>query len=267
AEAPVLVFSDANSMYKPDALWKLARWMKREEVGCVCGRLYYRKTAEHHAEKGEIKYWDWDTRLKIWEGRSGHLLGANGAIFALRKNLALELPGNQSNDMILPIIARLRGCHAVYDPDAVAVEKTAESVSGEFHRKARIIARGLNGVIFILKFALRHISNSSASLSSVMFVLFQLICKKFFRYLAFPAFFLMLWMGLLTYPGITFTATLFMWGFILLCLLINILYPAGRKLWARWPNLSYPLAMAWAGCVGFWIFITGRTMSQWKSRR
>lgn len=267
ADSPILVFTDANSMYRPDALLKLVRWMKLKKVGCVCGRLIYKKTTDHHAEKGEIKYWDWDTRLKLWEGRSGHLLGSNGAIFALRSDLAVELPGDQSNDMILPIVARLRDYYAVYDPDAVAVEKTAKSVIEEYQRKIRIISRGLNGVIFALKYARQKGRKVSTKPGSQFFVLFQMICKKLFRYLSFPALFIMFWLGLFTSPGITFHVTLIMWSLILLCIIVTLVSPAAKRIFPSWPDLSYPLAMAWAGCAGFWIFITGKTMSHWKSHR
>jgi cellulose synthase/poly-beta-1,6-N-acetylglucosamine synthase-like glycosyltransferase len=179
----------------------------------------------------------------------------------------MELPGDQSNDMILPIAARLHGYSVIYDPDAVAVERTAKSVLEEYQRKVRIIARGLNGVVFALRCARQKGGKISSAPGSQVFVVLQMVCKKLFRYLSFPALFIMLWLGLLTPPGITFGATLVMWSGLLLCILVTILAPSGKRIFRPWPDLSYLLAMAWAGCAGFWIFITGKTMSHWKSHR
>lgn len=53
ASAPLLIFSDANSEFRPDAAIRLARWFMNENIGCVCGRLIYRRSGFDDADTGE----------------------------------------------------------------------------------------------------------------------------------------------------------------------------------------------------------------------
>jgi cellulose synthase/poly-beta-1,6-N-acetylglucosamine synthase-like glycosyltransferase len=93
-------------------------------------------------------YWKYETFLKRCEGRLGGLLGANGAIYAIRRNLYQQIPSNTIvDDFVIPLLARLRtGCRIVYDYDAVAREETAASVGAEFDRRARIGAGGFRSI-------------------------------------------------------------------------------------------------------------------------
>jgi len=267
ATGSVIVYSDANSLYDPLALRHLARWMKDRRVGCVCGRLIYADSGNSAADSGEKRYWSWDTRIKQWEGRSGYLLGANGAIFALRKFLAVSLPSDQSNDMVLPIAARLRGYFAVFDPEAVATESTAGTVKREMRRKTRIIARGINGVVFSLHFAFRDTWALSTPLPSRLFVLFQVVAKKLFRYLSFPS--LAGLMALGPVAGVGWAARLsgLLWMGLAATVLLTVAGPLTGLLFRRRPNFAYPLTVAFAACAGFALFLTGRDVSRWKSQR
>lgn len=267
ANSQILIFSDANSMYEKDAVKNLVRWMKNEKIGCVCGRLVYLKKGISTSEKGERAYWDWDTKIKMWEGNNGYLLGGNGAIFALRKNLAVVLPGNQSNDMILPIVARLRNYYVMYEPNAIAKEETASSLLKEYKRKVRIISRGLNGVVFTLKFLMKDKIAKKLPLQKMIFFLFQLFCKKFLRYLAFPAVLMMMLLVFFLPEGITLIVGQLMWfGFGVIALLSLLKKYFGKQLKSL-PDFSYILLMAWAGCMGFYIFLTGKSSSRWRSQR
>lgn len=267
ARGSILVFSDANSLYEPLALKKLVRWMTNPAVGCVCGRLIYTNHNGSSTEEGEKRYWDWDTRIKRWEGASGHLVGANGAIFALRKSLTVELPGDQSNDMVLPIVARLRGFRAVYEPKSVAVESTAQSVRGEFRRKIRIIARGINGVVYSLHCAFQDSQAREAPMAGRLFLLFQLFCKKFCRYLTFPAVGGMMVLG--PFLPLVWARHLSgaLWVALVFTGIVTLVRPVLSPFLRRWPNFTYPLAMAVAACAGFLLFLSGRDVSRWRSQR
>ena len=264
ASAPLLIFSDANSEFRPDAAIRLARWFLNESIGCVCGRLIYRRPGFGEAQTGENKYWNWDARLKTAEGSSGHLLGGNGAIFAITRSMMIPLPGSQSNDMILPIVTRLRGKLVIYDPEAVAYEPPAGSVTAEFYRKKRIIARGLRGVFFSLHFAFTDLQARKTCLLKRAYAIFQMVMKKLFRYLAFPGIVVMMISGLFSHNSFTVYTDL------VLCAALAA--ASGWSLFAgaekpRRKDFSYPLFMALAGCAGFLDFITGKDVSRWKSRR
>lgn len=265
--APILIFSDANSMLQPDSIRYLVRWFARENVGCVCGRLRYKENLDDIAAKGERRYWNWDTRLKLWEGRNGRLLGGNGAILALRRTLAVPLPGNQSNDMVWPIITRLEGYLNIFDPEAVAVEKTPGSIERESRRKSRIIARGMAGVFYSLKYAFQDTGKPGITSFGKAFLLYQLIAKKLFRYLAFPALLLSMVSGVFLYSHVEFILSSIFWcllGGSVLSTYFARLYSSGVSFF---PDFSYPLTMAAAAFSGVWKYVSGSELSRWKSQR
>lgn len=145
ATGQLLVFSDANSMYEPDALKQLVRPFADDRVGCVCGELRYR-TQQAGVGKGEGAYWRYEQFLKRHESRLGSLVGANGSIYALRRELFEELAPAVISDFIMPIRVRLRGHDVVYEPRAVAHEETGAGFADEFKRRRRIVARSVYGL-------------------------------------------------------------------------------------------------------------------------
>jgi cellulose synthase/poly-beta-1,6-N-acetylglucosamine synthase-like glycosyltransferase len=93
-------------------------------------------------------YWRYETFLKRCEAKLGALLGANGAIYAIRRSLLTPVPETLLvDDFVIPLRARLEsGCRIVYDQDAIAREETAPDVASEFRRRARIGAGGFQAL-------------------------------------------------------------------------------------------------------------------------
>ncbi|HJP33160.1 MAG: glycosyltransferase family 2 protein [Candidatus Latescibacteria bacterium] len=143
ATGDVLVFTDANSMYHADALQQLVVPFADTRVGCVCGELRYANPQHAAAGKGEGSYWRYEQFLKRRESLLGSLVGANGAIFALRRELFEELGQAIISDFIMPIRVRRRGYRVVYEPAAIAEEEVAIGFGDEFKRRRRIVARSL----------------------------------------------------------------------------------------------------------------------------
>ena len=76
------------------------------------------------------------------ESRLGSCLVVNGSIFAFRKELYEPIDPNLTEDFVLPIRILKKGYSNLFEPDAVAIEKTAEKGHEEFNRKVRIITQG-----------------------------------------------------------------------------------------------------------------------------
>jgi len=93
-------------------------------------------------------YWKYETFLKICESQVGALLGANGAIYAIRRNLYAGIRRNTLiDDFVIPLLTRLRtGCSIEYDAEAVAYEETPEAMGSEFKRRARIGTGGFQSL-------------------------------------------------------------------------------------------------------------------------
>lgn len=146
AEGDILVFSDANSMYDSSALKELVRAFGDRSVGCACGELTYLNPEDRSAGRGEGMYWRYEQFLKRRESVLSSLVGANGAIYALRVELFEDLCPEVISDLVMPIRVWRGGARVTYVPEAVAYENTTHSFAEEFHRRKRIVARSLNGL-------------------------------------------------------------------------------------------------------------------------
>src|SRR6188474_3748077 len=86
----VIVFTDANSLFRPDAVTCLVECLRSASVGCVVGELKYVRDASTVGQ-GESLYWRYESRVKVLESRLESVLVANGSIFAARRELIREL--------------------------------------------------------------------------------------------------------------------------------------------------------------------------------
>ena len=180
ARGAFLVFSDANSMYAPDALRQLLAPFADAGVGCVCGELQYVNPGEGGAGKGEGVYWRYEQFLKLRESMLSSALGANGAIYALRRDCFEVLGSEIISDFIMPIRVWRQGYRVVYAPLAVATEYSTGTFGDECRRRRRIVSRSLYGL-----WTERGVLNPAAHL---LFA-FQIVSHKLLRWLV-PVFLL-----------------------------------------------------------------------------
>ena len=146
----ILVFSDANSMFAPDAVRALVRRFADPEVGGVAGDQRYESASSGDAlEEGERGYWDLDRLLKIAESRAGNVVSATGAIYAIRRELFRPVATGVTDDFYTSVAVVAQGRRLVFARDAVAFEPPARSGGDEFGRKVRIMTRGLRGTILM----------------------------------------------------------------------------------------------------------------------
>lgn len=149
ATGEILVFSDANSMYKRDALRMLGRNFADPEVGGVCGNQIYLKAKKADAtSQGEGMYWSFDKWLKRMESLTGSVVSAHGAIYAIRRSL-YQPPASAAvtDDFAISTAVIEQGYRLVFEGEAIAYEEPTASAALEFGRKVRIMTRGLRGVL------------------------------------------------------------------------------------------------------------------------
>jgi cellulose synthase/poly-beta-1,6-N-acetylglucosamine synthase-like glycosyltransferase len=134
----VLVFTDANTHFAPDTLRRLTAPFASAGVGGVCGRLVFRRTAEGTTQ--EEGYWSIETLLKTAESHLDSCLGANGAIYAVRRECFWRgLPDNTIvDDFVIGMKVREQGARVVYEPKACAWEDMPVRVEQEWARRVRI---------------------------------------------------------------------------------------------------------------------------------
>ena len=143
----ILVFSDANSLYKVDALRALVRPFADATVGGVAGnQCYIKKKEASSVGAGERSYWDFDRIMKQFESGAGNTISATGAIYAIRRSLFEPVVEGVTDDFFTSTSVIAKGYRLVFAPDAIAYEAVAGSSKREFGRKVRVITRGLRGV-------------------------------------------------------------------------------------------------------------------------
>ena len=142
----IVVFSDANAMYAPDALRMLVRNFADPAVGCVTGEARYTETSHTAADDGERAYWNYEIKVKRLETAVGSMVGGDGAIYAIRKRLWQRLPDNAINDFLNPLQIASLGWRTVYEPAAVCFEETAGKVGTEYRRRIRIVSRSWRAI-------------------------------------------------------------------------------------------------------------------------
>lgn len=139
SQGSILVLSDANVDFASDTLKRLVAGFQNPKVACVCGKLCFRtREGEAHTQSEGI-YWKLETWLKQHEGARGVLLGANGANFALRRDLWNSCPPEiVVEDLYIPLRLLMDGWHIVFEPTALAYEDLPPEMTDEFGRRVRI---------------------------------------------------------------------------------------------------------------------------------
>ncbi len=141
AAGEFLLFSDANIMYRPDALRKMARNFADPTVGCVTGESRYILEARSQVGSNEDLYWRFESFIKVLETARGSMVGSDGAIFMLRKALYQSLDPEDINDFLIPLRVVLGRHRNIYEPEAIGEEGGTEEYVQEYRRKIRIVSR------------------------------------------------------------------------------------------------------------------------------
>src|SRR5690606_20814637 len=143
-KAPVVIFTDANVIVDPASIRNLERYFRDPRVGCVCGHLtYVNPGASATAEVGSA-YWALEEEIKQLESEMGSVMGADGSLFAIRRELFRTVPPDLFDDMFTSLSILCDGWRVVRAPDVRAFEEQAVASRDEFRRKIRIGCASFN---------------------------------------------------------------------------------------------------------------------------
>jgi biofilm PGA synthesis N-glycosyltransferase PgaC len=147
ARSEIIVLTDANAMFKEDALKKMVRHFADARIGCVCGA---KRIVEGRSEIGHAEgfYWKYENLVKTLESRIGSCAGADGSIYALRRSL-YPFPREDRaimDDLAVSLKVVEKGFRVVFEKEASAFETASVRIPDEFRRKARILSGALVAV-------------------------------------------------------------------------------------------------------------------------
>jgi cellulose synthase/poly-beta-1,6-N-acetylglucosamine synthase-like glycosyltransferase len=136
ADGELLAFSDANSLWEPDALRRLIAPFADPAVGYVCGQVRF---VDGGGDNLEGAYWRYEMAVREMESALGGITAGNGAIYAVRRDAYLPLEPSDSHDLSFPFALAKRGLRSLYAANARAEEKMVPTLEGEFARKRRMM--------------------------------------------------------------------------------------------------------------------------------
>ena len=149
ATEEIVVFTDANSMFESNAVSNLVKYFQNLKVGAVCGRLILLSSG---CTTGEGLYWRYETAIKKLENAMDCVIGANGAIYAVRRNLLKPLPINTINDDFINSMRVVEQGYGIrYAEDAVAYEEAKQNDEIEFRRHIRDGAGHYSAIVTLYK--------------------------------------------------------------------------------------------------------------------
>jgi len=146
ATGDILVFSDANSMYDKDAVRELVKDFADETVGAVTGTTKYVSSPAERTGASAGIYSRLETLTKELESNVGSCVGADGAIFAIRKSLYRPLNEYDINDFVIPLTVVRQGFRVLLQPTAFCIEQRQQETTVEFSRQVRITNRTLRAI-------------------------------------------------------------------------------------------------------------------------
>lgn len=148
SKGDIIVFSDANAMYEPDAIIRLVENFADKKVGYVVGQANYMNKTDP-ASRSENTYWRFEIFIKKLESNVHSVVGGDGAIYAIRKELYEPLQETDINDFVNPLQIIAKGYRGIFEPSAICQEETAGEFDKEFKRKTRIVNRSFSGLLRI----------------------------------------------------------------------------------------------------------------------
>ena len=132
----ILAFSDANTLWRPDAMRKLVRNFADPEVAYVCGAHFYEGGAGTNRE-GTVCALRGLAAAERVAARVDHGRCRTDLRRPPRATTSSWIP-RFGHDLALPYRLVQRGRRAVVEPEAIAWEKPARDIEDEFRRKIRM---------------------------------------------------------------------------------------------------------------------------------
>jgi cellulose synthase/poly-beta-1,6-N-acetylglucosamine synthase-like glycosyltransferase len=143
ARGEIIVFSDANSTYEPQALQHLVDNFTDPQVGYVTGKMLYTDPDGSVIGDGCSAYMKYENLLRGLETRVGSVVGVDGGIDAVRASLYRPMAPDQLPDFVLPLSVVEQGSRVVYEPLAILREETLNQPGDEYRMRVRVSLRAL----------------------------------------------------------------------------------------------------------------------------
>lgn len=253
-DSDYVLSTDANSIFQPDAVIQLLKVMLHDDqIGMVSGEL--KLNSPDGQDSGEGLYWKYESFLKRSESNLYSIIGSNGSVFLIKRELFTQVDAASVDDFERTLITLNKGFKAKYAPNAIVFEGVSIHAKEEVERKIRIIAQEW--------FAIRRQKKVFANPVSA----FMLISHKLIRW-TFPLYSV----GILISSTAMYRSNLFLLFSIIQLLGYSIgAFTINRKASFKSNKIfklaAYITAMNYSAVMAFIQFVKGKQFATWNTIR
>ncbi|MFV0438592.1 MAG: glycosyltransferase family 2 protein [Desulfopila sp.] len=254
AGGEIVVFADARQTFSEDAIQQLVGSFTDSLVGGVSGELLFYQDDQNSLLVEMGTYWRYEKFVRQLESASGSVMGATGAIYAIRRRLYRPIrPETLLDDVLIPLNVISQNYRVVFENKARAYDVVSEQVAGEWKRKVRTLAGNwqLVGSLGVLDqatryhFLYRFFWHKFARLLVPFFLVFLLASSLLTNAVGYR---LVFWLQMLCYLCVFLTHYV---GFLKKITFLKVLY--------------FFFVLNGAAVMGFWVWLSGGCKRIWKS--
>ena len=174
ATGEILVFTDATTILRTDAVRQLVKGFADPRVGCIDAPHKSVSQAGTVVGRGGRTYRGYESKIKELEARVNSLIGVTGCLYAVRRSLYEPIDPDLISDFIIASKIYSKGYISVSCLGIDTQEIAHEDASKEFEMRVRIVIRSIHGLVREARMLnpFRH-----------GFFSFQLLSHKVMRYL------------------------------------------------------------------------------------
>jgi cellulose synthase/poly-beta-1,6-N-acetylglucosamine synthase-like glycosyltransferase len=257
AHGDIVVFADANSVYAADAVSYLVSNFGDREVGYVTGKMVYGNPGGGAIGDGCSAYMRFENWLRQQETAIGSVVGVDGGVDAIRRELFQELRADQLPDFVTPLRVVAQGYRAVFEPAALLQEDALEDQGAEFRMRVRVTLRAL--------WALRDCRTLLSPVGNPLFA-WQLWSHKVLRYLAFIPLTVALALSILLAGKVLYLSIAAAGLAVLVCAALGLLFPAAGAGVRIIRLAQYFVLLNAASGIATFRFLRGERITVWKPR-
>ncbi len=253
ARGEILVFTDATSVFAPQALTELVRPFADQRVGLVTGKV----RVEGSAIAG--LYRRYEEAIEHFEELGGVISTAHGCVYAMRRSLWCQHDPRLTNDFFHPILVNLRGFDVAVSRDAVCTEDYSPDPKIQFRRQSRMVA--LASFVYFKYLPVLVCARKWRSL-------FILTSHKLMRWLTVPCLALLAIATVcLAGDGMIYRAALGGEVFFISMVIAGALVEhfGARSRLNRLTFVTEFVTLNWAGTLGLWEFFRGQLPITWET--
>lgn len=140
ATGDIVVLCDARQRFDAGTIPALVENFSDADVGAVSGELFI-ESSTSSVGGGVDLYWKLEKFIRESESRFSSVIGATGAVYAIRRELFQPIPVDTVlDDVLIPMQIALRGHRVGFEPAAPAYDPQTTDPAKEKRRKKRTLA-------------------------------------------------------------------------------------------------------------------------------